>query len=41
MKEFLEAINEYPVTSILLYMGLIFIIHLIIENRRNYMEEDE
>lgn len=41
MKEFLEAINEYPVTSILLYMGLIFIIHLIIENRRNYTEEDE
>lgn len=41
MREFLEAINEYPVTSILLYMGLIFIIHLIIENRRNYTEEDE
>lgn len=41
MKDFLEAINEYPVTSILLYMGLIFIIHLIIENRRNYTEEDE
>ncbi len=41
MKEFLEAINEYPVTIILLYMGLIFIIHLIIENRRNYTEEDE
>lgn len=41
MREFLEAINEYPVTSILLYTGLVFIIHLIIESRRNYTDKDE